>query len=121
MKWRLAWSQINNSRLMTIFITTELFLFFVLMIAGSSIISYNTKNYREFRDYFSQEGYYVDLLGSPAIDSNKLEEKLKDVQVTSCYYGTFEIQEKMNTLVKIIKEHFEYRKQITRKKLENFA
>lgn len=99
MKWRLAWSQINNSRLMTIFITTELFLFFVLMIAGSSIISYNTKNYREFHNYFSQEGYYVDLLGSPAIDSNKLEEKLKDVQVTSCYYGTFEIQEKKNTLV----------------------
>lgn len=99
MKWKLAWKQINNSRLMTIFITIELFLFFILMIAGSSIISYNTKNYREFSDYFSHDGYYVDLLGSPAIDSPKLEEKLKDVQVTSCYYGTFEIKEKENTLV----------------------
>ena len=99
MKWKLAWNQIQKNRFMSLFNVLELILLFVLMIAGSSIISYETKNYRSFFDLFSSKGYYIEVIGSSIPDSEKLQEKLKNASVLSCYRAAFDIQEKSDSLV----------------------
>lgn len=95
MKWTLAWKQMKKSRLMTLFTIIELFLLFLLLITGSSIISYNTKDYREFADYYSSDGYYVKSAGGLGeIDSEQLEKRFKKVKISSCYMGSFTLEEK---------------------------
>lgn len=95
MKWTLAWKQMKKSRLMTLFTIIELFLLFLLLITGSSIISYNTKDYREFADYYSSDGYYVESAGGLGeIDSEQLEKRFKKVKISSCYMGSFTLEEK---------------------------
>ena len=82
MKWILAWKQMKKSRLMTGFTIVELFLLFLLLITGSSIISYNTKDYREFADCLSSGGIYMEFKGGMGeTDSAALEKKFKKTKV----------------------------------------
>ena len=94
MKWILAWKQMKKSRLMTGFTIVELFLLFLLLITGSSIISYNTKDYREFADCLSSGGIYMEFKGGMGeTDSAALEKKFKKTKVYACYGGDFSFAE----------------------------
>ena len=97
MKWKLALCQLKKNRFVTFIIILELIALFVLVIAGSSIISFNTQEYRRFLNYFLHDGYYLEWFpGNAYKDSKEVEKDLKHATVTSCYNGLFSTKETSN-------------------------
>lgn len=48
-----------------------------------------------FADYYSSDGYYVESAGGLGeIDSEQLEKRFKKVKISSCYMGSFTLEEK---------------------------
>ena len=76
MKWKLALCQLKKNRFVTFIIILELIALFVLVIAGSSIISFNTQEYRRFLNYFLHDGYYLEWFPGNAYKDSKEVEKV---------------------------------------------